>query len=1117
MKVYSSFLLFVVTIALLDRKSKADISALKARKGEAEYKQTDASAKRDDIAQEQDNGLPNDPYMNYMLWPHLHFSGTFRADVSTVNNKPSNYDNDNFVQGDQLQSSGNWNPKGSGEWSVSGSVTHVCYADGHCVGDDEGNKNTEPIMGAHVLDGGNKASAKMVDLDSEAQLFSEIWGWRIRIENLFSADYAPVPLQYLWKKMITTRGGAFTLGSAYQSVLSNITWLNHGMDSPFFKQLQGAMKNDKIDSERLSIRFNVDMYQKESNESTFTMGRLTGTIGLLGRKSPPYFTHGRMMKALSSNLQDAPFYVDKANGKVFVDFGNTLPIDEKGSVDTEIRGDMFVAVPVNQNPSLTCSDDLLWLGRIYNKVPNWYQNTAGVQAFPSLVSLSPAEIKTISQHPLVVAEVTGDLPVIKCKEIVMAEGRDCIEIHPYNKWTFRKNPDEQANVQLVATQFGKPLRRARVKIDPCNCDLIFGFGQGPKVGQPPLPDVPTHSMTDKNGIVTFDIRIKDPQNNRSFIDGQLYPFMYSVDTQSKNCEEMCKKEPFKLLNSLIVILAWDHYTIKGAEATWLGDVYPIFKQYANLYPVMTENFLDLGNYYDVLNHRKAIKMSLELPMSHPNHMPVTRDLSTSKRKVIVEWLSREKPLIGEPHNFYSVEQLRKDLQIALQLEHSTIPPYLTALASMKKSYNLQIQSVMKAIVIQEMMHMALVANILNAVGGKPSLYSKNFIPHYPSRLPGGVQPDLVVPIEKISLALIRNIFMKIEQPELELAEVSSFRHAFSFMHRHKQMEETNQSQESKERPESGGNQDNEAKNRPESHWSMNVQVEEDPSTCLSSFSREQFGIDFHSRQLEGVRQLIAEDTSKNITQQHERFPGDNMKKIIKNHNTIGGFYNHILNALGHPTDCGRNNSIFTGDPRKQVDFQHWSSHGHTLKVYDYFTAVEAIQDIVEQGEGSSPCNPVAWDTGKKKDLSHYFLLYSIAEKREIQVFKTASPLPEEINVDDDRVVDYSKLCHGTYYFNGSKIPFDPEGVWPMVSNPRMSKYTPGSKAYRQAERFNKVYTKLLKSLEDVFNGHPDSLNDALGLMYSVDFHLKNLVRTPIDDKGDPDVGPNAGPTFDFKP
>ncbi|KAL9985890.1 hypothetical protein ACROYT_G008342 [Oculina patagonica] len=520
-----------------------------------------------------------------------------------------------------------------------------CYANGYCVGDDdEGDTRIEPIIGAPMLEDGNATTAKMVDLDCEAQIFPEIWGWRIQIGNLFSADYTPAPLQYIWTKMITNRrGGDPTYGAAFQSVLSNITWIDNGKDSPYIKQLQLAMNNTNIDSVRLSIRFNLDMFENNTKESTFTTGRVTGTIGLLVGKSPPFFTHGRMMKAMSSHLQDAPFYVDQTKRKVFADFGNSLPITETGSFDTRVLGDLYVAVPFNTNPSLTCADDILWLGLIHNKFPNWYQNTAGVQAFPALGSLSLDVLRKLSQHPLVVAE----------------------------------NPDEQANVELIATKFGKPLPGARVKLDPCNCQNI-SFHDGPKIGQPPLPDVPSHSVTDDNGIATFDIEIKDPKNNRTFLDGQIYPFIYSVEGQQKNCKEMCESAAFKLLNSLIVILAWDHYIIKGTEPTWLDDVYPIFKQYANLYPVMTDNFVDLENYYDVLNYRKAIKMSLELPMSHPNHMPVTRDLSMSKRKVIVEWLSKEKPLFGEPQHFYSVENLRKDLQIALELEHSTIPPYLTA-------------------------------------------------------------------------------------------------------------------------------------------------------------------------------------------------------------------------------------------------------------------------------------------------------------------------------------------------------------------------------------------------------------------------------------------------------
>ena len=367
-----------------------------------------------------------------------------------------------------------------------------------------------------------------------------------------------------------------------------------------------------------------------------------------------------------------------------------------------------------------------------------------------------------------------------CKKILLAEAKDGIDIHPFNKWTFRKNPGENAVVELFATKFGEPLPNATVLIKRCNCENIFS--PGPEVGQPPLPCKRAEIKTNKNGIATLSIDATDPKNYRKYIDGQIYPFFYSVEGQATNCSSVCySNNPLMLLNSLFVLLVWDNYTRKGEEATWLDDVYPIFKQYANLYPVMTENFVDLGNYYEVKEHRKAITMSLRLPMSHPNHMPVTRDLSDSKRKVILEWLSDEKLPQGRKRDYFSIEKLRRDLQTALEVEHATVPPYLTALASIKNSFNHEIQKVIRSIVIEEMMHLALVANILNAVGGKPRLYSKDFLPHYPSRMPGGLQPDLIIPIEKLSLGLIRNIFMKIEQPTKEQKLVSSFQYTYSFV------------------------------------------------------------------------------------------------------------------------------------------------------------------------------------------------------------------------------------------------------------------------------------------------------------------------------------------------
>lgn len=126
---------------------------------------------------------------------------------------------------------------------------------------------------------------------------------------------------------------------------------------------------------------------------------------MLGVKSPKFVTHGRMLKSLSTQLQDAPFYVDQAKRKVFVDFGNSLPIDGNGNLDRGVLDTLFLAVPRNTNPALNCSDDFLWLGNIKYRSPNWYTNTAGVQVFPSYGTFSPHNMDAINSKPLVVAKV----------------------------------------------------------------------------------------------------------------------------------------------------------------------------------------------------------------------------------------------------------------------------------------------------------------------------------------------------------------------------------------------------------------------------------------------------------------------------------------------------------------------------------------------------------------------------------------------------------------------------------------------------------------------------------------------------------------------------------------
>ena len=80
----------------------------------------------------------------------------------------------------------------------------------------------------------------------------------------------------------------------------------------------------------------------------------------------------------------------------------------------------------------------------------------------------------------------------------------------------------------------------------------------------------------------------------------------------------------------------------------------------------------------------------------------------------------------------TLEGLHEHLQWALELEHSTIPPYLCALYSIKPKSNIEAFEVIHSIFIEEMLHMALVANIAIATGCNLKLDYPEFMPNYPS-------------------------------------------------------------------------------------------------------------------------------------------------------------------------------------------------------------------------------------------------------------------------------------------------------------------------------------------------------------------------------------------------
>ncbi len=111
----------------------------------------------------------------------------------------------------------------------------------------------------------------------------------------------------------------------------------------------------------------------------------------------------------------------------------------------------------------------------------------------------------------------------------------------------------------------------------------------------------------------------------------------------------------------------------------------------------------------------------------------------------------------------SIKHLHDYLYWALSVEHSTIPPYIMALYSIKPGTNLQAFQILRSVAVEEMLHLTLVANVLNAVGGKieNTLTRNDFIPTYPTHIATG-EEDFEVSLEKFSKESVKT-FLNIER------------------------------------------------------------------------------------------------------------------------------------------------------------------------------------------------------------------------------------------------------------------------------------------------------------------------------------------------------------------
>jgi hypothetical protein len=599
--------------------------------------------------------------VSYLDSPRLHFRGWFQADVSTINNDVRMFQNASFVhEYQQLNQNGSWNPEGTGIFRILDCAVTGGFLKGRQLGPGD-----DPAIGMSIQNADRRAPGKLVDLDPQQQMVSEIWGMRVRVVSarlltVMQGGFRPVAFVNLWQKQATGVRRDQQLAACYQSVLEGVEWAV-GSGSELLDAIAAAGE-----SGLLSIAFNVFGYGRDSTIPRYTMGHIAGTIGPYAAGEPKHFTIGRQMISAQPPFSSTTGQVNTLQAKVaadgmsvMADFGNSLQIESANSGLLDIGTVLLGVLKTNPTQVLTTVDasQLVVIGEVPYLGTDWYTRTAGVQTFD--LTGNEAARAVLGSCPLV---VISPVPGGTSYTVLLQESVGGLYVRA-DQFVFRINPGESQTMEFYASRFGVPLAGAEISLNSQSADQTFMGGSGGGAGVDPptrpkaaIPDIFTpadgvayraSATTDANGYAGVALTGNpDGLGNpppRGYIAGQLYGIDYRLADQPAGYAT----NPFNYIS----ILAYEKKEVP-AEPTWYSDIEPLFTQYGNLYPIMGKYVVDLRDYGSVVSRVKVLRLAFSLPAEDPNRMPVTRDLGAGDRATILKWLDTRGPdglpLLGRP-------------------------------------------------------------------------------------------------------------------------------------------------------------------------------------------------------------------------------------------------------------------------------------------------------------------------------------------------------------------------------------------------------------------------------------------------------------------------------------
>lgn len=579
--------------------------------------------------------------MSYLDLPRLSFYGRVQIDVSTINNTVQNYDIASFTEQDQtMAGNGGWNPEGTGVFRFVGCrITGAVLPGGRAVG-----PGGDPVIGMGLGNANDRVPGKLVDLDPQQQMCSEIWGLQLRLADaddgdVFVGDYAPAAFSDLWPRQLhRDLPSDQVLAAAYRSVLTGLRW-GDTRGSAVIAALRARSEAD-----RLAVTMNLFGYGRDPASPRYTYATVAGAIGPALAGEPRHFVMGRHLVPPASGARVGQFAatVDEARREVTADFGNCLPVTGAEGELADL-GPLYLAIPYQETETVVqevAQSEIAMLGEVAYRTPGWYRDGAGIQAFAP--DAWPA---AIADRPLLlVSPIAGDRFAVLAQETlgglyVQADDR-----------VVRLEPGAMQEVALYASRYGRPLATTITLADTIGTLGLTGSGSGdpptPQVAQPPHQvafDKTVTSGPDGRAVLPLTGGRLTPASPRGYIDAQLYGIGYTLPgTPAADAGDRY---------NFISVLLFSPVEMPKAP-TWFRDVQPIMQQYANLYPIMSKRLFRIDDYDTVVENLNLLTFAFALPMTDPNHMPVTRDLSDGARALILTWMTERgpdgKPLKGDP-------------------------------------------------------------------------------------------------------------------------------------------------------------------------------------------------------------------------------------------------------------------------------------------------------------------------------------------------------------------------------------------------------------------------------------------------------------------------------------